>query len=148
VGVRNAGPDVPRSVGGGRPRGTRTTPLPNNNINAQPDLRLRALNAQEAANGVREEVYCTKIGTGHPNEMYIVAAHMDGRGFGEAANDDGSGTALVMELARVFSNPDVQTDRSIRFILWNNEETGLNGARAYVEQRASLQGQEEPPGSG
>ena len=71
--------------------------------------------------------------------MYIVGGHMDGIGFGEAANDDGSGTALVMELARIFSSPDVQTERSIRFALWNNEETGLNGARAYVEQRARLQ---------
>jgi len=80
--------------------------------------------------------------------MYIVGGHMDGIGWGEAANDDGSGTALVMELARVFSSPDVQTDRSIRFILWNNEETGLSGARAYVEQRQSTQGKENPPGSG
>ena len=47
---------------------------------------------------------------------------MDGRGFGEAADDDGSGTALVMQLARVFSAPDVQTERTIRFALWNNEE--------------------------
>jgi hypothetical protein len=53
-----------------------------------------------------------------------------------------------MELARVFSNPDVRTDRTIRFALWNNEETGLNGARAYVEQRQSRQGKEEPAGSG
>jgi hypothetical protein len=80
--------------------------------------------------------------------MYIVGAHMDGIGWGEAANDNGSGTALVMELARVLSGPDVQTDRSVRFILWNNEETGLNGARAYVEARAGLQGKEDPPGSG
>jgi hypothetical protein len=72
---------------------------------------------------------------------------MDGIGWGEAANDDGSGTALVMEVARVFSSADVQTDRSIRFILWNNEETGLNGARSYVEQRAALQGKESPPES-
>ena len=72
---------------------------------------------------------------------------MDGRGFGEAANDDGSGTALVMELARIFSSPDVETERSIRFILWNNEETGLNGARAYVEARQALQGKEDPAGS-
>ena len=80
--------------------------------------------------------------------MYIVGGHMDGHGWGEAANDDGSGTALVMELARIFSSPDVQTDRSIRFVLWNNEETGLNGARAYVEQRQALQGKESPAGSG
>jgi hypothetical protein len=80
--------------------------------------------------------------------MYIVGAHMDGRGYGEAADDDGSGTALVMELARVLSSPDVKTERSIRFALWNNEETGFQGARAYVEQRAALQGKEDPPGSG
>jgi hypothetical protein len=73
---------------------------------------------------------------------------MDGIGWGEAANDDGSGTALVMELARIFSNPDVVTDVSIRFALWNNEETGLNGAQAYVEQHKSLQGIESPVGSG
>ena len=70
---------------------------------------------------------------------------MDGHGVNEAVDDDGSGTALVMELARVFSSPDVETERSIRFVLWNNEETGLNGARAYVEQREALQGVEDPP---
>jgi hypothetical protein len=80
--------------------------------------------------------------------MYIVGAHMDGHGWGEAANDDGSGTAIVMELARIFMSPDVATERSIRFCLWNNEETGLNGAYAYVDQRAALQGIEDPVGSG
>jgi len=80
--------------------------------------------------------------------MYIVGGHMDGHGWGQAANDDGSGTALVMELARVFSSPDVKTDRSIRFILWNNEETGLDGAKAYIAQRQALQGKESPAGSG
>src|SRR5262249_11847735 len=95
----------------------------------------------------REEVYCTKIGSTHPDEMYIVGAHMDGHGWGEAANDDGSGTALVMELARVLSGADVRSERSIRFILWNNEETGLSGSRAYVAQRKDGQGLEDPPGS-
>jgi hypothetical protein len=80
--------------------------------------------------------------------MYIIGAHMDGIGWGEAANDNASGTALVMELARILNSADVQTDRSIRFALWNNEETGLDGARAYVEQRAGLQGREEPARSG
>ncbi len=95
----------------------------------------------------REEVFATKIGT-TPSEMYILGGHMDGRGGGEAANDDGSGTALVMEIARILASPEVRTGKSIRFALWNNEETGLNGARAYVEQRNALQGIENPRGSG
>ena len=96
----------------------------------------------------REQVYATLVGSEVPGEMYILGAHMDGRGGGEAANDDASGTALVMEIARVLASSDVRTARSVRFALWNNEETGLQGARAYVEQRASLQGIEDPAGSG
>ena len=120
----------------------------NRDLMAQPDERIRELNREEPVDGERSQVYCTKVGTTRPDEMYILGAHMDGHGVNEAVNDDGSGTALVMELARIFSAPDVQTERSIRFVLWNNEETGLNGARAYVAQRQELQGIEDPPGSG
>ena len=128
--------------GGGRLRGIRARTGVNSDSLKQPDANLRALDTEQTPIGTteRQEVYCTKVGTTHPDEMYIVGGHMDGIGWGEAANDDGSGTAIVMELARVFSNPDVKTDRSIRFVLWNNEETGLNGAKAYVEQRQALQG--------
>src|SRR6266513_1967945 len=139
------GQGVRPPAGGGRHRGVRAQAGVNTDSLKQPDARLRALDAQASTPGKREEVYCTKIGTTHPGEMYIVGGHMDGIGWGEAANDDGSGTALVMELARVFSGPDVRTDHSIRFILWNNEETGLNGSRAYVEQRRALQGTKDEP---
>ncbi|MBK6487509.1 MAG: M20/M25/M40 family metallo-hydrolase [Gemmatimonadetes bacterium] len=140
---------TPRAgAGGSRPRGIRARTGVNNDSLAQPDARLRALNAQPSVPGQRQSVFCTKVGTTRPDEMYIVGGHMDGIGWGEAANDDGSGTAVVMELARVFSRPGVTTERSIRFALWNNEETGLNGARAYVEQRHPLQGKESPAGSG
>ena len=140
--------EVRSGPGGSRYRGiTRRTGV-NNDPLRQPDEKLRALNMEPATDGQRQDVICTKVGATRPDEMYIIGAHMDGHGWGEAANDNGSGTALVMELARVFSMPDVVTDRSIRFALWNNEETGLNGARAYVEQREKLQGKEDPPGSG
>ncbi|MBK7831551.1 MAG: M20/M25/M40 family metallo-hydrolase [Gemmatimonadetes bacterium] len=135
-------------AGGSRLRGNRARTGVNTDSLAQPDPRLRALNAEASTPGARQNVYCTKVGSTRPDEMYIVGAHMDGIGWGEAANDDGSGTALVMELARIFSMPGVTTERTIRFALWNNEETGLNGARAYVAQRQALQGKEEPAGSG
>ena len=142
VGRRGSGP------GGSIIFGYRGRTGVNRDLMAQPDERIRELNREEPVDGERSEVYCTKVGTTRPDEMYILGGHMDGHGVNQAVNDDGSGTALVMELARVFSSPDVQTERSIRFVLWNNEETGLNGARAYVEQRQGLQGVEDPPGSG
>jgi len=137
------------AVGGGRNRGTRTPISVNTDPDKQPDEKLRGLNAQPSSgDGPREEVYCTKVGATRPGEMYIVSAHMDGHGWGEAANDNGSGTEIVMELAHILNAPDVRTDRTIRFILWNNEETGLNGSAAYAAQRKELQGREDPPGSG
>jgi hypothetical protein len=145
---RGAGRGGRGAPGGAKIRGERGPTAVNNDPDLQPDTRLRELNAQPSTPGPREEVYCTKVGATHPEEMYIIGGHMDGIGFGEAANDDGSGTALVMEIARVMSEADVVTDRSIRFALWNNEETGTNGARAYAEQRKDLQGKEDPPGSG
>ncbi len=140
----------PAGQGGSTLFGKRAATGVNTDPMAQADERLRALNAEPTPEGtsLRENVYCTKVGSKHPEEMYIVSAHMDGIGWGEAANDDGSGTALVMELARIFSSPGVETERSIRFILWNNEETGLQGASAYVLQRKDLQGIESPKGSG
>jgi hypothetical protein len=134
--------------GGSRMFGVRTQTGVNTDPARQPDPAIRAIDTEPTRPGERQEVYCTKVGSIHPEEMYIVGGHMDGHGWNQAANDDGSGTALVMELARVFSSPDVVTDRSIRFILWNNEETGLNGAHAYVDQRQAMQGKESPAGSG
>src|SRR5687767_15504793 len=131
--------------GGIPPRGHRAPTGVNNDPMRQPDVKLRELNMQPSTPGRREQVYCTKIGATHPGEMYILGGHMDGIGYGEAANDDGSGTAIVMELARVFHAPDVTTDVSIRFALWNGEEGGLKSAHAYVAQRQKLQGQPDEP---
>ncbi len=103
----------------------------------------------------RQNIYATKVGATRPDEMWIVSAHMDsfnqesaGSVFAPGANDDASGTSLVLEAARVFADPEIVTERSLRFLLWNNEETGVNGSTAYVADRRALQGIETPAGSG
>jgi len=93
-------------------------------------------------------MYVTKVGTTHPESMYIVSNMFDGRGGGGAADDDASGVALTMEIARVFSSPDVETDYSIRFLFFDEEERGLVGSQAYVSTRQGLRGIESPVGSG
>ena len=121
---------------------------------ARHDIRIAAPLGQLLPTG-EDTVYATKIGTTRPHEMFIVSAHMDSinrqssdNSFAPGADDDGSGTALVLEIARVLGSPDVHTDVSVRFILWNAEEIGLVGSRTYVRDRVALQGLEVPPGSG
>jgi hypothetical protein len=98
-----------------------------------------------SGSGPLENIYATKIGTTVPGEMYIVSAHLDGRGGGEGADDDASGCAVLLEAARVLGMPDVQTNRSVRFIFWNNEEFGMDGSGTYADERASLQGTAAEP---
>ena len=81
-----------QAAGAGRAarfRGTRRRTGVNNDPNLQPDEKLRALNTQPATDGPREEVYCTKVGSKTPSEMYIIGAHMDGYGWGKRPTTTG-----------------------------------------------------------
>jgi hypothetical protein len=53
------------------------------------------------------------------------------------ANDDGSGTVLTMELARVFAESGIQFDATLVFICWAGEEQGLIGSRAHTMDLAA-----------
>jgi hypothetical protein len=71
------------------------------------------------------------------NEFVIIGAHLDHVGSqGEiiynGANDNASGSAAVLQIARAFSELEIKPKRSILFLLFSNEETGLNGAEHYV----------------
>jgi len=96
----------------------------------------------------RRTLYVTKVGKTSPDEMYIVSAHLDGRGGGGAADDDASGVAVVLESALAMAPKSVELDRTVRFVFWNNEESGADGSRAYMIDRAGARGEEHPPGSG
>jgi carboxypeptidase Q len=66
---------------------------------------------------------------------YVMAgAHLDSWVAGDGANDNGAGSVVVMESARVLSALGVKPRRTIRFVLWSGEEQGLLGSMAYVER--------------
>jgi hypothetical protein len=73
------------------------------------------------------------------NEYLIIGAHLDhvggqaGEIYFPGANDNASGSASVLEIARTFVNSGIKPKRSILFILFSNEESGLNGAKFYSE---------------
>ncbi len=73
------------------------------------------------------------------NEYVILGAHLDhvgGQGgeiYFPGANDNASGSAAVLEIARAFAEQKIETERSIIFVLFSNEESGLEGAEFLAD---------------
>lgn len=72
----------------------------------------------------------TKTGTVYPDTYIIIDGHYDTIN-GPGANDNGSGTAIILEMARILK--DIPTEYSIKFIHFTAEEWGLIGSTQYVE---------------
>ncbi len=71
----------------------------------------------------------TKEGSLYPNTFLIIDGHYDTTN-GPGANDNGSGTVLILEIARLLK--DIETEYSIKFIHFSGEEDGLIGSQYYV----------------
>jgi len=66
---------------------------------------------------------------------YVMAgAHLDSWVAGDGAADNGAGSAVIMEAARILAALNVQPKRTLRFALWAGEEQGLLGSAAFVEK--------------
>lgn len=75
-------------------------------------------------------------GSEKPDEIVIICGHFDswdGPG-SKGANDNGTGSSVTIEAARILTQAGAKPKRTIRFILWSGEEQGLLGSRAYVEK--------------
>jgi Zn-dependent M28 family amino/carboxypeptidase len=75
-------------------------------------------------------IVVTKQGTAFPNKYLIINAHYDNTFFGPGVNDNGSGVAITLEIARLLSG--INTAYSIRFINFSGEEAGYKGSIDYV----------------
>lgn len=74
-------------------------------------------------------------GTEWPDEVVIVSAHLDSwNGPGSRGTvDNGTGSSVTIEAARILTAAGAKPKRTIRFVLWTGEEQGLLGSRGYVE---------------
>jgi aminopeptidase YwaD len=74
-------------------------------------------------------IIITKTGTLYPSKFVIVDGHYDTNS-GTGTNDNGSGTSIILETARVLKN--ISTEYSVKFIHFSGEELGMNGSDHYV----------------
>ncbi len=76
-------------------------------------------------------------GSERPGQVVILGAHLDSWDLGTGVTDNGAGSAVVIEAARVIARSGLKPKRTIRFVLFSGEEQGLMGSRAYVAAHAA-----------
>ena len=75
-------------------------------------------------------------GRERPEEVVVVGCHLDSWDVGQGAQDDAAGCVAAMETGRILASLPVRPRRTVRVVLYTNEENGLAGGRAYAEAHA------------
>ncbi len=72
-------------------------------------------------------------GSEYPNEYMVVGGHLDSWDLGDGSHDDGAGIVQSMEVLRLFKEIGYKPKRSIRVVMFMNEENGLRGGKKYAK---------------
>jgi carboxypeptidase Q len=94
-------------------------------------LKMEAFNMPD---GYSRNVIADIPGTEHPEQIVIVSGHIDSWDVGQGAMDDGGGCVASWEAARLILKLELKPKRTIRVVLWTNEENGMRGAKEYAKR--------------
>lgn len=103
-------------------------------------IRLRlVMNAQMLADVESANVVADLTGSKYPEQVILLGAHFDSWDVGTGAHDDGGGCLQIWEAVRLLKKLGLRPARTIRIVLYTNEENGLRGGNGYLEaHRAEL----------
>lgn len=76
-------------------------------------------------------------GATKPDEIVQIGAHLDSWDLGDGSLDNGANSVMIIDLARQFKRLAVRPARTIRFVLWNGEEQGMEGSFGYTRLHAA-----------
>lgn len=91
-------------------------------------------NCQQLADVESYNVIGEITGSQFPKEFIVVGGHLDSWDLGDGAHDDGAGVVQSMEVLRLLKETGIKPKRSIRVVLFMNEENGLRGGNKYAEE--------------
>jgi len=111
-------------------------------LKTDPELKLHF----ELSCKMHEEVPSSNVigeikGSLYPEEIIVVGGHLDAWDNGEGAHDDGAGCVQSIEVLNIFKQLGIQPKRTIRAVMFMNEENGVRGGKAYAKQ--ALQNKEK-----
>jgi carboxypeptidase Q len=97
-------------------------------------LELEVRNTGEGATGEGLNIIGNIPGVTKPDEVVMIGAHFDSWIGGTGATDNGTGSAVMIEVMRILKTLHLKLDRTVRLGLWSGEEQGIYGSRAYVKE--------------
>ena len=98
------------------------------------DVRLRLeMGAETRPDAESANVLAEIVGSERPEEIVVVGGHLDSWDVGQGAHDDGVGIVHTIETLRLIRALGLKPKRTIRAVLFTNEENGLRGGKAYAE---------------
>ncbi len=98
-------------------------------------VRLK-MQARTVGTAVSANVLAELPGRELPEQIVVIGGHLDSWDVGQGAHDDGAGCAMAMQAVALLKRLGIQPRRTIRVVLWTNEENGLAGAKAYAQVHA------------
>ena len=90
------------------------------------------MQAKSLPDSISRNVVAEIPGSDHPEQIVLVSGHIDSWDVGSGAMDDGGGCLAAWEAARLLLKLGLKPKRTIRVVLWTNEENGLRGAKTYA----------------
>ena len=104
-------------------------------LKAQKDLKITVtINVTSGGQYNSANVVAEIPGSELPQEIVLLGAHLDSWGLGTGALDNGANVAAVIDIARQIHRLGLKPRRTIRFVLFNGEEQGLQGSMNYVRR--------------
>ncbi len=104
-------------------------------LKSNPKLQLTLeMNCETFPDKLSHNVIAEIRGTEFPEEIIVVCGHLDSWDKGHGAHDDGAGCVQSMELLNMFRDLGIKPKRTIRIVLYMNEENGLRGGKKYAEE--------------
>ena len=94
------------------------------------------MEARTEADAVSHNVIAELRGSAAPDEIVVIGGHLDAWDVGTGAHDDGAGCVMAMEAINVLRKMKLTPRRTIRCVLFTNEENGLRGGTKYAEEHA------------
>jgi carboxypeptidase Q len=95
------------------------------------------MSAQTLPDAPSRNVIAEIVGSEKPDEFVILGGHIDSWDVGQGAMDDGGGCVAAWEAVKLIKRLGLKPKRTIRVVLWTNEENGLRGGTVYAQQHAA-----------